>query len=187
MHHRPVWNKYSGSISPLALMKSHLRLILLSFPVLVLLPSISLAQQATLTDDAYTSTKKVNRNFGDDQVLTATAPSERGFVKFKLTPNLPTGTVGSHVGKATLKLFVGNVNAPGTLEIHPVLNAWSESAVTDSTAPALGPAIATVNITTDLAGKWVTVDLTQSVKDWLDLVAQQRNCACCCGRRGPDA
>jgi len=136
-----------------ALRSTQLRKLLLLVPLAIgFVPSLASAQQATITDDVYTSAKKANRNFGGDEtlVLTATAPSERGFLKFKLTPNLPTGTVGSHVGKATLKLFVGNVNAPGTLEIHPVLNAWSESAVTDSTAPALGPAIATVNITTDL-------------------------------------
>src|SRR5262249_20020336 len=137
------------------------------------------AQQATLTDDAYTSAKagKTNRNFGGDETLILTATSERGFVKFKLTPNLPTGTVGSFVGKATLKLFVVNVNTPGTLEIRPVLAAWSEDAITDSSAPPLGAAIATVNITTDLATKWVTVDLTQSVKDWLDLVAPNNGIA----------
>ena len=126
MHHRPVWNKYSASISPWALMKSRLRLVLLSLPVLVLLPSISLAQQATLTDDAYTSTKKVNRNFGDDQSLSVTATTERGFVKFKLTPNLPAGTVGSHIGKATLKLFVSDVASAGQLNIFRITSAWTE-------------------------------------------------------------
>src|SRR5207244_4367434 len=120
-------------------------------------------QQATVTDDAYTSNKKVNRNFGVDGSLSVTATTERGFVKFKLTPNLPAGTVGSHIGKATLKLFVGSVNAPGAFEIHAVLATWSEATITDSSAPAIGPALATVNITTDQAGKWVTVDLTQSV------------------------
>src|SRR5438874_12677091 len=89
MHHRPVWNKYSASISPWALMKSRLRLVLLSLPVLVLLPSISPAQQATLTDDAYTSTKKVNRNFGDDRTLSVTATTEERSVTFKLTTNCP--------------------------------------------------------------------------------------------------
>ena len=81
--------------------------------VLILIPRVAGAQQATLTDDAYTSAKKTNRNFGTDENLLLTASSEKDFVKFKLTPNLPAGTVGSHIGKATLKLFVGSVNAPG--------------------------------------------------------------------------
>src|SRR5689334_11431635 len=107
--------------------------------LVILLPSVALAQQATVSDDAYTSARKPNKNFGGDEtlVLTSTAPSERGFLKFKLTANLPVNTVGSYVGKATLKLFVGNVNTPGTLEIRPILGAWSETTITDSTAPEL--------------------------------------------------
>ena len=145
--------------------------------VVILLPCLAFAQQATLPDDAQTSANKPNKNFGDAESVQVTGTTEKGFLKFKLTPNLPTGTVGSYVGKATLKLFVEDVKAPGTLEIHPVLAAWSEGTITDSSAPALGPAVAMVSITSDLAGKWITVDLTQSVKDWLDGVMTNQGIA----------
>src|SRR4051812_3778459 len=143
------------------------------------LPSLASAQQATLTDDAYTSAKKANRNFGGDEtvILTSPTPGEKGFLKFKLTPNLPTGTVGSYVGKATLKLYIGKVSSPGSFEVRSVLGVWSEATITDASSPGLGPALATVSVTADQEGKWVTVDLTQSVKDWLDLVTPNNGVA----------
>src|SRR2546422_723136 len=157
-----------------------------AYIAVILLPCFALAQQATLPDDAQTSANKPNKNFGDAESVQVTGTTEKGFLKFKLTPNLPAGSVGSYVGKATLKLFVGDVKAPGTLEIHPVLAAWSEGTITDSSAPALGPAVATVNVTSDLAGKWITVDLTQSVKDWLDGVMTNQGIALVSAAGGAD-
>ncbi|PYS57153.1 MAG: hypothetical protein DMF74_26775 [Acidobacteria bacterium] len=102
-------------------------LLIVTSIVVAFLPHPTLAQQATLTDDAYTSTKKANRNFGDDQSLSVTATTERGFVKFKLTPSLPAGTVGGHVGKATLKIFVSDVASAGQLNIFRVTTACDGS------------------------------------------------------------
>jgi hypothetical protein len=169
MRRQPTQDKYSAPAAPPALPKSHRRLALISLAVIALLPVMSLAQQATLTDDAYTSNKpsRVNRNFGADENLLLAAETPRAFLKFKLTPNLPAGTAGSFVGKATLKLFVGNVSVPGTLEVHAVLATWSEATITDSTAPPLGPVIGTASIQTTDAGKWMTVDLTSLVQQWL--------------------
>ncbi len=67
-------------------------------------PGVSIAQQATLTDDAHTESSKPNKNFGAEETVQVSA-TEKGFLKFKLTSNLPTGTTGSRVGKATFKLF----------------------------------------------------------------------------------
>src|SRR2546425_5976332 len=167
MHYRPALDKYSAPVSTPVLMKSHLRLILLSLVVIALLPSLSLAQQGTLTDDAQISTSHPNKNFGSDQSLQVTN-AEKSLIKFKLTPNLPPGTVGSHIGKATLKVFLSDVKTPGQFEIHRVLGAWAEQSITSGTAPTLGVAEATLAVTADQAGKWVTIDVTQMVKDWLD-------------------
>ena len=41
-------------------------LLVVASIVIAVLPNLALAQQATVTDDAYTSNKKVNRNFGVD-------------------------------------------------------------------------------------------------------------------------
>ncbi len=125
------------------------------------LPSHASAQQGTLTDDAYTSSNKANKNFGSDQSVQITGATNRGFVKFKLTPSLPPNTIGTHVGKATLKLFIDNVATPGTFEICPVTTAWAEETITDASAPALGAAIATITINATDEGRWVTIDMTQ--------------------------
>jgi hypothetical protein len=154
-----------------------LSLVIVTLTAAVVGPSLVFAQQASLTDDAYTSGNKVNKNFGADETLILSDPAEKEFLKFKLTPNLPPGTLGSHVGKATLKLFLGNVKTPGTVEIHTVLGAWSEATVTNATAPAIGPAIASVTVTADQEAKWLTIDLTQSVKDWLDLITPNNGIA----------
>src|SRR2546421_625707 len=138
--------------------------------VVVVFPHLAVAQQGTLTDDAYTSIRKANRNFGKDESLSVTGLPERGLVKFKLTPNLPSGTVGAHVGKATLALFVSDVSSAGQISIYRVTSSWTEDSVTDATSPTFGVAESAVAITSANAGKWVTIDITQLVKDWLDHV-----------------
>jgi hypothetical protein len=149
--------------------KIRLLVVLFSLVAVSLLwPNHALAQQGTLTDDAYTSSNKANKNFGSDQSVQITGTTDRGFVKFKLTSSLPPNTIGGHVGKATLKFFVGNVTTPGTLEIRPVIAAWAEGNITDASAPALSTPIAVVAINATDNGKWITIDVTQVVKDWLD-------------------
>lgn len=145
-----------------------LSLTLLLAALFIFLPARAQAQQGTLTDDAQTSAGKPNKNLGSDDAIQVSASGDKGFLKFKLTQSLPLGTIGNHVGKATLKLFVGGVAAPGVIEVRTVAGAWSEAIVTDASSPALGPVIGTISITADQAGKWVTFDLTQTVKNWLD-------------------
>jgi hypothetical protein len=146
------------------------RLLLLTFSLVAvcLLARDADAQQATLTDDAHTSASKSNKNFGLDESVQITGTTERGFFKFKLTPSLPAGTTGTRVGKATLKLFVASVDAPGALSVHRVTGAWTEGAIREMAAPSLGAQEATLAVDAAQAGKWLTIDITQLVKDWLD-------------------
>jgi carbonic anhydrase/acetyltransferase-like protein (isoleucine patch superfamily) len=162
-------------------------LALLTLALVVLLPDSSLAQQSTLTDDAHTSSRpgRQNRNFGSEELLQV-GTENRVFVRLRLTQNLPAGTVGNHVGKATLKLFISDVNTPGRIVVHRVTGAWNEENVTEATAPALGPAEATLTINAGQAGKWVTIDLTQLVKDWLDGVLPNNGIALVAGAGGAD-
>jgi hypothetical protein len=100
--------------------------VLFSVAVIALLPSSSLAQQATLMDDAQTSTSNPNQNFGSKVSVQVSGTTFKGFLKFKLTPNLPTGTTGGRIEKATLKLFVTAVNTAGAAEVYRVAGAWDE-------------------------------------------------------------
>lgn len=143
---------------------------LLSLAVVILLPAFSFAQNATLTDDARTNGSKSNRNFGADDTVQVRGTTERGLLKFKLTPSLPAGTRGSFVGKATLKLFVRTLGAPGQVVVRRVTGAWDEQSVTDATFPTLGVMETTATLGNGSDGKWVTFDVTQLVRDWLDNV-----------------
>src|SRR4029453_9998570 len=104
--------------------------------------SISLAQ-SVLTDDAHTSsvTRDQDLNFGTNPNLTVSSTNNT-YLKFKLSSTLPPGTQGSDIAKATLKLFVGNVSAPGAIDVVHLTENWSEKTITASNAPAAGDVIA---------------------------------------------
>src|SRR5436190_1355202 len=79
--------------------------------VVMLSPRISFGQQATLTNDAHTSSAAPATNFGGGANIIIAGPASaagasNGFLKFNLTKNLPPGTTGNVVAKATLKLYL---------------------------------------------------------------------------------
>src|SRR5215467_2933094 len=88
--------------------------------VLVFAPSIAEGQRATLTDDAQVSASAPNQNFGSRTTVQISGTNLRGFFKFNLAPNLPNGTTGSQIEKATFKLFVNAVTTPGNLDLYSV-------------------------------------------------------------------
>jgi len=73
------------------------------------------------------------------------------------------------VSKAVLYLYVNRINVAGSVDIATATSAWVESTVTGASAPAPGATIATVAVTT--AGQWIAVDVTNSVKNWVDFPA----------------
>ena len=132
--------------------------------------SVAAVCQSVLTDDAHTSsvTKDIDSNFGTNPNLVVSA-TNTGYLKFKLTPTLPTGTAGSDVSKATLKIYVGNVSVPGTIDVVQVADNWSEKTITARTAPALADLLATgVSIDASRKGQYLLIDVTGAVKNWLD-------------------
>jgi hypothetical protein len=144
-----------------------------SIPVLVLfilfLPLSSFAQQATLTDDAYTASNSPNTNNGASTSLSVGVGSKitNSYLKFKLTPSLPPGTTADNIAKANLKLYVTSSSATGSFDVYRVNSAWTESTIKYGSAPSLGTlVVSAVPVTT--ANAFVVVDLTQLVKDWLN-------------------
>src|SRR2546429_7580070 len=87
---------------------------LLLVTTFMLLAGTSLAQTATLTEGADTSSQAQNKNNGTATSLTvAQLPGKKGavtiqnsYLKFKLTSSLPPGTIAANVAKATLKVYV---------------------------------------------------------------------------------
>lgn len=84
--------------------------------------------QSILSDDAHTSnlTKDLDANFGINPNLLV-SPTNTGYLKFKLTPTVPVGTQGSDVSKATLKIYVGNISTPGTIDVIQAAESWNDS------------------------------------------------------------
>ena len=163
-------------------------LALFVLALVALLPTSAFAQQATLTDDA-----TYPAGVGTYQVLTVQGPSaEKGqpataaYVRFKLTGStstqmgdLPSGTAGTEVKKATLRMFVSAVNASGKFNVYRVTGSWSENGATAPAYDTSNP-VAT-NVTVPAANSYIALDVTSLVKEWLDCESQA---AGGCGNHG---
>ena len=163
-----ITHRNSFEFFPAAIYRKGLLLALFSLAAVLLLPGRSTAQQATLTDDAQTSAAAPNQNFGGNASVRVSGATIRGFFKFKLTPNLPPGTTGGRIGKATLKFYVGTVTTAGTFDVFRVTGVWDEATVTGNTAPPIGTLESAISVDATHTNQWVTLDVTQLVKDWLD-------------------
>lgn len=137
-----------------------------------ILPNLSHAQNATVTDDAQTSTTTPATPNGAGQVLRVRPGTDRVFVKFSLGNGLsllPPGTVGAHVGRATLKVFVNAVGANGQLGVAQVAGPWTETTITNTNAPLLAATpIGFFNINAAQQNHWLTLDVTPLVQQWID-------------------
>ena len=147
----------TGSVSLIALS---------SLLVLLALPLSSFAQ-APLTDDAHVSLSVSNVNQGTNANLNVSA-GENIYLKFKLSSTLLANTPGSEVGRATLKLYIANIHTAGKLDIYTVSGAWDESSITGNNAPPLGSLVTTTaQIGEDQRGKFLVIDITSLVQQWL--------------------
>ena len=143
--------------------------LLAAFLMTVCVSAVAFAQ-SVITDDANTSSssKDVDGNFGTNPNLVVSA-TNTVYLKFKLTPTLPIGTAGSDVSKATLKIYVGNVSVPGTIDVVQVADNWNEKTITARTAPALADLLATgVSVDASRKGQFLLIDVTNAVKNWLN-------------------
>src|SRR4051812_19230789 len=83
------------------------------------LPDIARAAEGRLAGDAYAVAGKQN-NYGADTVLGIQADAQHPLVNTYLLldlSSLPTGTTGADVAKATVRLYIGKVTAPGSFAV----------------------------------------------------------------------
>ena len=143
---------------------------------LLLSPNTVFAQTGIVTDDAFTSASPElqsanDRGNGPAMVVAGNASGQAiGYIRFTLTP-LPSGTTQDQVAKATLKLFVSDVRAVSALMVSRVTGAWDESSLAAGTVLTLTPETSRIPVTR--AQQFVTVDVTQLVRDWIS--GQQPN------------
>jgi hypothetical protein len=131
---------------------------LLAVIVAFALPSASHAQSA-LTDDS-------DSLAGTTPNLVLSAGS-KVYLKFKLSSTLPSNTPGGSVSKATIKLYVGAVLLPGTVDVYQINSNWSEKLI-GADSPALGDVLQTgVPVQLNQNGKFLVIDVTPAVRQWL--------------------
>jgi len=145
--------------------------VFLLIGIAMLLPSLSFAVEATLTDDAYTYSGSKTTKYGAQAILSVRgaaggATLKRGFLKFDLSA-IPVGITGADVVKATLKLYVNKLTTAGSFDIFNVTADWNETSITDQTAPSVNGVVAT-GVRINEGKIFVTVDLTNLVMDWLN-------------------
>lgn len=143
--------------------------------VVLLLSSLTVSgyAQTKLTDDAYVSQKNPATNYGSAPALLVTGansnnlvtngPNNVVYLKFDL--GLPPTTLPTDVASATLTLYVNRVYAAGAIDVQEITLDWTEGGVIYGkvgTGGALGAPTAVAK-----ANAFVSVDVTQAVKDWL--------------------
>src|SRR5712692_4638445 len=135
---------------------------------LLLFPSRSSAQSATVTDDATIQLSSPTTNNGSSSNLGVQGPNlQESYIRFDLSV-LPSGLQASNINKATLRLFLANVSMGGTFDVRLVTGIWSEKTLTYNNAPPAGLLIAgSVPTNTSQARDFVLVDATSAVQAWL--------------------
>ena len=131
------------------------------------LSSASVFAQAPASDDTFGS-GDLNAKFGKLPFLVVQGPSSNTYIKFDLS-YLPAGVTGEEVRKATVRLFVSGVTHAGTFDVQRVGSDWNERKLSGDDQPLLGAVeLENVRISADAKEDYITLDITQLVKDWLD-------------------
>jgi len=136
--------------------------------VFALLVSVSITgfAQAPPSADAYVTSAQPAANFGNSALLPVQAETT-SYVRLNLAA-LPANAT---IAKATLRLYVNAVAAPGSFDIYQVESVWSERGLNFNSAPAQG-ASATggkpVSITAASQNQFILVDITPLAQGWLD-------------------
>ncbi len=126
---------------------------------------------ARLTDDAHVSASAPTMNFGASPTLLVQGPAPgvvRAHLRFDLA-TLPAGTRGADIARAVLRLWVARVTRGGMFDVHSVRGGWSEETITAATAPGHGrDHLVGIPVTARDRNRFVVVDLTELVQEWLD-------------------
>ncbi len=128
--------------------------------------------EAVLTDNTTVDHKLPRTFFYTHPTLAIVANTEGiqelAYIKFAF-PNLPAETSGTEVVKATLNIYCDNITRPGMVDVVSATTPWTESIVSGTNPPGLGP-IVVAGTPVTLADKrhWVTFDITPIVQAWID-------------------
>ena len=126
--------------------------------------SVSMAAQAPPSADTFVARANPAANYGSAPFL-AVQGGATTYVQFDLS-SLPER---ASIAKATLRLYVNSVLAPGSFDVYQVNEAWSEETLTYNNAPPLG-ASATggkpIEVSASSVDHFIMVDITPLVQGW---------------------
>jgi hypothetical protein len=151
--------------------KGALKRTFILLAIFLLCTASAQAHTLNVTNDTFNSSVLVNEVQGDkmEVFVRDSGGTRRTFAQFN-PATLPTGTTGADINKATLRLFVDEVILPGNIDIHRVTSAWDESSLTLNNSPTfnLNPFAANIAFGNSDEHKFITVDITNEVKNWID-------------------
>lgn len=126
----------------------------------LLFPGMALAQTAPIAGDAFIVPGD-GTNYGNLPTINVggTANSQ-GLLVFDLSQ-----FTGSTVAWARLRLFVNQVNTPGSVDLYSANSAWTEGSVNGTSGIAAGTLLQS-GIPISTAKTYVTLDVTNQVRSW---------------------
>ena len=136
---------------------------------ILLLSAIAFAQSGPPAADVLSYSSTPNENYGSYPSIFVQKGSvtSRSYIKF----NLGTLPAGVNVSKATLRLFVNQIAAPGSFDVYQLNSTWSESTLTYNNAPALGTSATgnhPVAFTSSSLNQFIVIDITALVQGWMN-------------------
>ena len=139
----------------------------------LLLPQLMVTAQgaeAPVAADTYVSTGFPANNFGGLANLNVGGGNQT-LIRFNTTVAVPAGSLSGDISKAVLWVWVNKINTAGAIDVSAAASAWGETTVTQGTAPLAGAFIAGA-VPVPSAGNYIAIDVTNAVKTWVDLPAQ---------------
>src|SRR4051794_38322106 len=131
---------------------------------LLLTPNAAWAAGANAIADTYVSSTSPATNFGTATAITI-GGGNTGLIQFDLGA-LPPGMAAANINKATMTFYVNSVAIAGAVDVSQVTSAWTETGVNNGNRPTyLAPFLLGVPVVA--SKQYVTVDVTQLVKDWV--------------------
>ncbi len=131
----------------------------------VLYSAASIAQ-APPSADTYVSASQPAINFGTSAFL----PVQAGATSY-IRLNLGAFPANASIAKATLRLYVNAVAAPGSFDVYQVGSNWVEKSVTSNNAPSLESSATgghPVSVTAASANQFILIDITELAQSWLN-------------------
>ncbi|WP_221067385.1 DNRLRE domain-containing protein [Methylomagnum ishizawai] len=138
----------------------------------VLAPLAARAVEIPVRSDSYTDSANPTVNYGSATILPANGTGKTVLFKFKsMAAFLPAGTTSSGIAKAMLHVWVrGSTNNSARFIVKRANADWTEGTLTANTGltDAALPAPFTDSTAINNLPQWVSVDVSDLVKYWVD-------------------